>query len=467
MKRLVLAAWLAAALVHPCLAADAEPATRSEVEELRREVADLKAQIQALKEALVPQAAAVAPAAGQAPRTAADAAPSGGTEQRSAGTPAPAAGTETKSAQAPSDYPAKPPNNISFWGYGELNYNNYVNDTSRNQADLRRFVIGVAYDFNDRLRFNSEVEWEHAVASADDHGETEIEQAYLEYQATRNLSGKGGLFLMPFGFLNEHHEPPVFYGVERNEVETRIIPSTWREGGFGLKWATDNGITYEAGITTGFDVTKFDDPSAPLAGMHQELQLAHAHDLSYYGAINYRGVPGLQVGGALFSGNSTQGNAAFKADSSQPDFSGLNGRVTLWEVHARWQPGPLDLQAIYARGHIGDADRVDQTLDAFNQATGDTRALVPDTFNGWYAQAAYKVWERNEMSLTPFFRYEYYNTQSSMPAGFLADPAKASHVATTGLTFRLHPQVVIKADYQKFVEHHENNRVDLGLGYMF
>ena len=43
-----------------------------------------------------------------------------------------------------------------------------------------------------------------------------------------------------------HHEPPVFYGVERNDVETRIIPSTWREGGFGFRWATDNGITYEA-----------------------------------------------------------------------------------------------------------------------------------------------------------------------------------------------------------------------------
>jgi hypothetical protein len=467
MKRVLLAAWLAAA-VHPCLAADAEPATRSEVEELRREVADLKAQIRALKEALMPPAAAVAPAAGQAPPTAAAAAPSGGMEQRSsAGTPA--AGIETKSAQAPSDYAnaATPLSNVSFWGYGELNYNHYVNDTSRNQADLRRFVIGVAYEFNDRLHFNSEVEWEHAVTSAVDRGETEIEQAYLEYQATPQLSGKGGLFLMPFGFLNEHHEPPVFYGVERNEVETRIIPSTWREGGFGLKWATDNGITYEAGITTGFDVSKFDDPSAPLFSMHQELQLAHAHDLSYHGAINYRGVLGLQVGGAVFTGNSTQGNAAFKADSTQPDFAALNGRVTLWEVHARWQPGPLDLQAIYARGLIGDADRIDRTLDAFNQATGSRRAFVPDSFNGWYGQVAYKVWERNEMSLTPFFRYEYYNTQSSMPAGFLADPANASHVATTGLTYRLHPQVVIKADYQKFVEHSDNNRVDLGLGYMF
>ena len=42
---------------------------------------------------------------------------------------------------------------------------------------------------------------------------------------------RGGLFLMPFGLLNEHHEPTIFYGVQRNFVETVIIPSTWREGG--------------------------------------------------------------------------------------------------------------------------------------------------------------------------------------------------------------------------------------------
>jgi len=101
--------------------------------------------------------------------------------------------------------------------------------------------------------------------------------------------------------LNPHHEPPFYYGVERNEVETRIIPSTWREGGVGFTWNTDNGISYEVGITTGFDVNKFDDPSSPLRSVHQELSLAHAHDVSYYAAVNYRGIPGLSFGGAFFT----------------------------------------------------------------------------------------------------------------------------------------------------------------------
>ena len=50
---------------------------------------------------------------------------------------------------------------------------------------------------------------------------------------------------MPFGLLNENHEPTNFYGVQRNFVETLIIPSTWREGGFNLHGDTAGGLRLE------------------------------------------------------------------------------------------------------------------------------------------------------------------------------------------------------------------------------
>jgi hypothetical protein len=272
---------------------------------------------------------------------------------------------------------------------------------------------------------------------------------------------------MPFGFINQSHEPPVFYGVERNEVETRIIPSTWREGGIGIYGVTDFGLAWDTGITTGFDVSKFDDPSSPLRTVHQELQFAKSRDLAVYGALNYRGISGFTVGGALFSGNSGQGNAAFKADPTQPDFSGINARVTLWDVHARWRQRGWDLQTVYAKGKIGDADRIDQTLQNFNLANSVNRPIVPRAFYGWLAQASYTVWERGDMSLTPFVRYEKYDTQSQLPTGLASDPANADRVTTLGLSFKPHPQVVLKMDYQKFKDNPLNDRFNLGLGYMF
>lgn len=373
-----------------------------------------------------------------------------------------AAATPAASAQATNASP-----DTTIGGYGEIAYNNYRKDSSRNQADLKRFVLFFGHRFNDQLSFNSEVEWEHAVTSATDKGESEIEQAYLNYQLPNGVNLKTGLFLMPFGFLNQSHEPPVFYGVERNEVETRIIPSTWREGGVGLSGSTDLGLAWDAGITTGFDVAKFDDPSAPLHASHQELQFAKAHDLAYYGALNYRGIPGFTVGGALFTGNSIQGNADFKADNTQPDFSGIKGRVTLWDLHTRWQSKGWDLQALYAKGRIGDAGKIDSALQAFNVANATNRPYVPSEFYGWLTQGAYTVWQSGEMTLTPFVRYEKFDTQSDMPTGFAVDPANADHVLTAGLSFKPVTQVVFKADYQKFRDHPTNDRFNLGLGYMF
>ena len=355
----------------------------------------------------------------------------------------------------------------SIGGYGEIAYNNYANDSSRNMADLKRFVLFLGHRFNEQLSFNSEVEWEHAVASASDKGESEIEQLYLDYRLGQDINLKTGLFLMPFGLLNQSHEPPVFYGVERNEIETRIIPSTWREGGLGLSGSTDLGLAWDVGITTGFDVAKFDDASAPLAASHQELQFAKAHDLSYYGALNYRGIPGFTVGGALFTGNSTQGNADFNVDQSQPSFAGIQGRITLWDMHTRLQKNGWDLQAVYAKGTIAEADRIDAALLAFNNVNPGSRPYVPSAFYGWLVQGAYTVWQRGDMTVSPFIRYEEFNTQSEMPAGFAADLANADRVTTVGLTFKPHPQVVFKADVQKYWDNPNNDRFNLGLGYMF
>src|SRR3954465_7097016 len=163
-------------------------------------------------------------------------------------------------------------------GYGEFNYNNYKNDERPTQADLRRFVFGLHHRFDDRLTFHSEVEFEHAVVSKDDEGEVEPEQAWVNYKFSDALNVKGGLFLIPLGILNETHEPPTYYGVERNEVETRIIPTTWRELGVGMHDLLANAAPYDVALTTGFNAPTLDDPNTGIRSAHQYGQFAHAHD---------------------------------------------------------------------------------------------------------------------------------------------------------------------------------------------
>jgi hypothetical protein len=441
----------------------ATPALADEAS-LQAEITQLKALVAAQNAQLAAQAARleqvearlqwtpVPPAQPVQPPVAAEAPDSGQP------TPAPALAANTVSG-AGSD--------TTIGGYGEITYNGYLKDSSRNEADLKRFVLFFGHRFSDKLTFSSEVEVEHAVASSGDQGEVEIEQAYLNYAVSQGVNVKAGLFLMPFGFLNRNHEPPVFYGVERNEVETRIIPTTWREGGVGFFGSTSFGLNYDVGITTGFDVTKLDDAGAPLRGSHQELQLAKAADVSFYGSLEYQGIPGLLLGGALFSGNATQNNADFEADDTLPDFAGITSRVTLWDVHGRWQHKGFDFQALYARGTISNAAALDSVLVNYNAANGTERPVVPSAFYGWLVQGAYSFGLGGDMALDPFLRYEKFDTQASLPAGLVADPANRDRVLTTGFSFHPLHEVVVKIDYQKFFENQDNDRINLGLGYMF
>jgi len=345
-------------------------------------------------------------------------------------------------------------------GYGEIEFNKYNNTNEfNNQMDLNRFVILVGHSFTDQLRFFSEIEWEHAVASSVDKGETEIEQAFIYDQIKDAFNFKVGLILIPLGILNETHEPPTYYGVERNFVETLIIPSTWREGGIGIYGELGEGIQYDIGITSGFDVGKIANPNPTLSDAHQELSLAIANDLSVYSALNYLRTPGLRIGGGLFTGNTGQNGA------SNPLLRGVNARLALWDVHGQYSLGQMDIQAVFTRGTWADSGRVSSALTA---STGDSvQIILPSVFFGWYGQAAYHVWKSGDTDVATFIRYEHYNTQEEVDAGFVSNPADNETVITAGINFKIHPQVVFKMDYQKFDTDINKNRFDLGMGYMF
>ncbi len=350
------------------------------------------------------------------------------------------------------EQPRPAADSTSLFGYGEFNYNRFRDAERTTRADLRRFVLGVGHRFSDALTFNSEVELEHAIASSGDRGEIEMEQAYLNYRFNDAFNVKGGLFLIPLGILNETHEPPTYYGVERNEVETRIIPTTWRELGLGLHGLAGAGVVYDIGVTTGFNSGKLDDPSTGIRSAHQEGSLADAHDLSVYGALNYK-APGVLIGGGVFTGNTGQNGQA------NPLLKGVAARMTLWDVHAKYVVGRAEFQGLYASGKLGDADKV----------TAATGVAAPKSFKGWYGQAAYHLYRRGDFDIAPFFRIERYEIrQEEDPAnGLLQDPNNFERVRTVGFNVKVHPQVVVKADLQSYNTDKAKSKLNVGLGYMF
>jgi hypothetical protein len=376
-----------------------------------------------------------------------------------------------------------------LWGYGELYFADPTHDGRRRQADLARAVFGLGYSFDERTELNSEFEVEHAVASASDVGEFDVEQFYVDRRLGDSVSARGGLFLMPFGLINEHHEPTSYYGVQRNFVETLIIPSTWREGGVSLRGDTPLGLGWNLGLTTGFDLSRwqFDQTSppyasalalansgvAPLQATHQELALANARHLTQYVALSYYGVPALEVGGAISTGKALGVPLTAASATAQPD-----PRITLWEAHGRWTPGKLDLSALYARGSISD-------LAAANAAHPGAANPVPSSFYGYFLQCAYELYEQGGYRASPFARFERYNLGASysgtagpvVPTGLVplsgsaGDlgywPANHDRVWTAGANLYLGTHVVLKGDYQWFRLNSSFSRFDLGLGVSF
>lgn len=350
-------------------------------------------------------------------------------------------------------------NRVNLFGYGELYYARPRSSSVDAVATARRGVIGLAYRFNERTRFASELEIENAVVSATDQGEVAFEQLYIEHDIHDRLTAKAGLFLLPIGYMNETHEPTRYYGVTRNLVETAIIPTTWREMGIGLQGLSEHGLRWNAGVVTSFDLNKWPTDSAetkasPLGAIHQEGQQAKAASLAYYTALNYDGVPGVNVGGSLFSGGIGQ---------RQPTMASPNASVNLTELHAKWDLGSWALAGLVALGRFHD-------VAAFNASGANGSNPVPDVFRGGYLQAAYRLWRQGDYSLVPFTRYERVNTAvgfSGLPMGLAPATDPDTRVITVGASFYLHPQVVLKADTQRYLNNAQLDCFNLGIGFHF
>jgi hypothetical protein len=354
-------------------------------------------------------------------------------------------------------------NGLAIGGYGEVVYRNFagrLQDGSRStavdEADLQRAVLYFGYKFNDRFLFNSEVEYEHAVTAADKAGETEVELAYGDYLWKPQANLRAGLVLMPVGLLNEYHEPTVFLGVRRNSVETAIIPTTWREIGFGL-YGEAGPWRYRTYVTNGLDASRF--AAGGLGEGSGEGSHAKAEDPAWVGRLDFTGVPGLLAGGSVFTGDSGQGllDAAGKR---------IAGRVSLFEAHVDWRWRGLQLRALGVRSRLGDAADINRALGLAG------RDGIGKAQSGSYAEVGYDLLSLRSGSrqrLIPFVRFEAFDTQSEVPAGFERDPANGQHVLTVGFNYYPIDQLVVKANILRVrnAARTGQDEFQIGLGYVF
>ena len=322
-------------------------------------------------------------------------------------------------------------------GYGEMHYSNLDNDLDggkdKDEIDIHRFVLYASHEFSPRTRFYSELELEHSISGDGQNGEIELEQAYIEHDIAGTQRLKAGLFLVPVGLLNETHEPDVFYGVERNNVERNIIPTTWWEGGIAFSGELLPGLSYDAAFTSGLKL----DPSKgwKIRDGRQKVSEADASDPAWTGRFKYTGIAGLEVAASL----------QYQQDLYQGEYS-AEVDAMLYETHVAYRKGPFGLRALYAGWDI------DEAIEFF--------APGADRQEGWYVEPSWQI----SPQWGVFARYSDWDNQ----AGANIDTGYTQW--DMGVNYWLEENVVFKLDYQRQDAPDGKDQLDgvnLGVGWSF
>lgn len=339
---------------------------------------------------------------------------------------------------------------LSIGGYGEILYENHngSDNSKTDQFDMLRAILYFGYKFNDKWVLNTEIEFEHAK-------EAFVEFAYLDYLHDEALNFRGGLVLVPVGIVNELHEPTVFLSAKRSWVESRIIPTTWRENGAGI-FGTVGAASYKLYVVNSLNGSKFD--AKGIRSGRQKGSKAKAENFSVVGRVDYELSPGFKVGGSVYGGEQGQD-------------LGVDAGFILGEAHIMARKGGFLFNALVTSTKLSNAgDLNDINLSSSNIVAG---AEAAEQMFGWYTEFGYDVLsgsDKGEMQLTPYLRLEQADTQSKVAEGSLVDADAYDYdIITVGLNFKPIDEVVFKLEHQ-FIKDGNGNRLDqsnLAMGYVF
>ncbi|MDV7187465.1 hypothetical protein R3X25_09245 [Lutibacter sp. TH_r2] len=321
---------------------------------------------------------------------------------------------------------------ITLGGYAQIDYNEY-DGSKAGKLDVHRMVLLFGYKFNDKVSFLTEIELEHVK-------EIYVEQAFLKYKAKENLNILAGLMLVPMGIINEYHEPTTYYGVERPNVDKYIVPTTWRELGVGVSGTINSAsLKYQVYVFNGFK--SFADGEGVLRGIdglrkgRQKGAESVINNANLSAKLDYYGIQGLRLGISGYFGKTQTDDIAIEGSQVGVSMLGFDARYRLKNFQLRGQ---------YITTTLKDTED-------YNLLIGSDLGSKMD---GFYAEAAYNFPLKGVEVLTPFVRYENYNTHAKTEGTLAVNNAFDRNELILGLNYKVANGAAFKVDYQ-FVNNEE------------
>ena len=312
----------------------------------------------------------------------------------------------------------------SIGGYASTEFENF--EESDSTFDQHRFILNVGTQLHDRLRFYSELEFEHGanieaegsgeaelsiedsdgdgVISASEAsgvpvefessngrgGEVSVEQAWMQYDINHNLGIRGGAVLVPVGRYNLYHDDDLSNLTDRPMVVRRVIPSTWTDAGVGLVANYEIGesvLTGEAYLLQGLN-DEFSAGAGGLRDARANLESDSNNNKAVAGRVALRPSIGQELGlsgyyGSYDDSGSYVGAGAFDWNLTWSDFK-LSGEAALFSiedgVNADGDRVPKSLGGLYSE--LGYSFWFDELRDTFlGKSFSDPKFIASFRFN--------------------------------------------------------------------------------------
>jgi len=327
-------------------------------------------------------------------------------------------------------------------GYGEIHLN--VNEDANNKVDVHRLVTLLGYNFNDKVRFVSEIEFEHVK-------EVYVEQAFLSYSIRDNLNLRAGLMLVPMGIVNEYHEPTTFNGVERPGMDKSIIPSTWREIGFGLNGRMDNAsLKYQLYLFNGFKSDGLGGSNGIRSGRQKGAEaMWNTTNVSF--DFDWYGVNGLKLGFSGYFGDSNVDEGV--------DVPGVG--ISMIGLDARYTKDRFGIRGQY----------ITTSIDGSEEYNTAWESDLGSKMNGWYIETSYNLMGSDKTErLDLFTRYSNYDTHAGVAGSLTRNDEYNRNVLTTGLSWHVAKGAAFKMDYQILGNEGPDDNtsvINFGMGFWF
>ncbi len=327
---------------------------------------------------------------------------------------------------------------------GYMDHELVFSENGEHTFDQHRLIPFIYSDVSDRVKFATEIEFEHGGTNtpggvSGKKGEMKIEFATIDFLMTGWLNYRAGIILSPLGKYNLVHDSPLQDLTARPMVDRFIIPTTLSESGmgfFGTFYPTElSKVDYEIYAVNGFQA----EESGMIVGAGEKFIRSSRGSIKHdnnrnpaiVGRLAVSPFLGLEVGLSFHTGNI--------------DEHGSN-RMTIKAVDWTYQRGAFELVGEYAHASIErDGIASDGTPNSLNY-NGDMW--------GYYVEPRYHFMPQFLKDHAPtFFRDDSTFTAVCRLGGLDINQPKGMNDLkktrlTPGLNFRYTEDTVFKAEYQ-------------------